>query len=104
MSASFCDCVNQWEKMRKLVRIASANRYKIFVTLDKGWGMLHRQKSEIYNANKGRVKKEVWNINKKNKKACILSDQTFQLLWAQAKGKGRLGQVSTGLKTTGEAR
>ena len=37
MSASFCDCVNQWEQMRKLLRITSGNRYKIFVTSDKGW-------------------------------------------------------------------
>ena len=37
MSASFSDCVNQWEQIRKIVRITSANRYKIFVISDKGW-------------------------------------------------------------------
>ena len=40
MSSSFCDCVNQWEQMRKLVRITSANRYKIFVTSDKGCSVI----------------------------------------------------------------
>ena len=37
--------------MRKLVRITSANRYKIFVTSDKGWAVLYTIESSQKNGN-----------------------------------------------------